>query len=408
METVDHSRKVLCHHCDHVITLNELAPGHQSRCPHCNTLLQQSHHNIHHLIAAIGLATLVFLIIALTFPFLTMQVYGNYQSFSLFEASTILLGYEHYLFSALFTITIIVMPASLALSYIVLYSMPVNKQWTATKRWLLRFVARGHLWVMADIFLVAVLISMVKVMAMADVTFEHGFWAFCLFVVSSLFVMARCDQHYLWRLHVGQQAPVLPDTVSRGIDAELSHCQRCGAVNNDPVCHCCGKVARVRHPRGVQHVMAWALTSLIFYFPANSLPIMYTSQLGAVEASSILEGVFVLWAMASYPVAIVIFFASIVLPLIKILALLFLCYVVRYQKNTLTSDAFNVYRAIEFFGKWSMIDVYVIAVLVALVQIQGFAEISPGEGVIYFAAMVITAMFGANAFDPRHLWDKKA
>ena len=132
---------------------------------------------------------------------------------------------------------------------------------------------------------------------------------------------------------------------------------------------------------------------------------MYTSQLSDSQPSTILQGVLVLWEMQSYPIALIIFFASIVLPLIKLFALTILCYVADETEPNRLLSTFKTYKSVAFFGKWSMIDVFVIAVLVALVQIEGIIEIMPGEAVIYFFAMVLASMFASKYFDSRTLWD---
>ncbi len=408
MTDIQNTATIVCHHCDASLTIGVLQVDHQAQCPVCGSVLKRSYAKNGQFIIALSIASLIFGLIALLLPFLTMSVYGNAQSFSLLDTSVILLGYQHYLFSSLFFITIILLPAILNIALIILYSKRYKSGHERAIKVLLRFIKFGETWVMADIFLVAVLVSMVKVMAMADVTFGFGFWSFSLFVIGSITVRVRANVNELWDLHVPVVSLEIPATVSRAIDAKLTDCKCCGILSYEAdACRRCGAPVRLRSTQMLQVVLAWAMTSLCFYFPANVLPIMYTEQFQDSQASTILEGVFVLWEMSSYPVATIIFFASIVLPLIKILALVYLCYFVAYNNTRTPKEAFYVYKIIEFFGKWSMIDVFVIAVLVALVQFHGFAVISPGEGVIFFAAMVISSMLGSRAFEAKMIWDKQ-
>ena len=116
----------------------------------------------------------------------------------------------------------------------------------------------------------------------------------------------------------------------------------------------------------------------------------------------------ILWASGSYPIAIIIFLASVVVPLAKALVLSFLCFMVTRPANRQTKNYTRVYQLTEFIGKWSMIDVFVVAILVALVQLGNLMSVTPGIGTVFFTTMVICQMLAAHAFDPRLLWDSPA
>lgn len=151
--------------------------------------------------------------------------------------------------------------------------------------------------------------------------------------------------------------------------------------------------------------MALLITSLILYIPANLLPIMYTNYLGAKVANTIVGGVLTLWSQGSYPIAIIIFVASVFVPVGKILALGWLCYTVKYNKVRSHQRSHELFRLTEFIGKWSMVDIFVVTVLVALIQMGNFMSILPGEAAIAFGALVITTMLAAFAFDSRLIWE---
>ncbi|SFP88531.1 paraquat-inducible protein A [Enterovibrio norvegicus] len=143
----------------------------------------------------------------------------------------------------------------------------------------------------------------------------------------------------------------------------------------------------------------------MLYIPANIAPILITVFLNSPEPSTIIGGVAVLIEHGSYPIAIVIFVASVMLPLAKMAAFALFCWVVTKQKNICRLSFTQIYMIAEFLGKWSMIDVYVVAVLAALVQLSGMMEIVPGVGAVYFSLMVIASMIAAHSFDPKLLWD---
>jgi len=156
--------------------------------------------------------------------------------------------------------------------------------------------------------------------------------------------------------------------------------------------------------KSIQHTWAWLVTSAVLYLPANFLPITYTNFLGRETASTILGGVVTLWEHGSQPIAVVIFVASVLVPLGKMIVLAWLCLTVQTGSNFALSQKTKLYRVTEFVGRWSMIDVFVVSILVALIQLGNVMTILPGSAALAFAAMVVTTMLAALAFDPRLLW----
>ncbi|MEM8815568.1 MAG: paraquat-inducible protein A [Pseudomonadota bacterium] len=154
----------------------------------------------------------------------------------------------------------------------------------------------------------------------------------------------------------------------------------------------------------LQKTWAWLLTSIVLYLPANLLPIMYTNFLGKTTESTILGGIVTLWEHGSYPIAAVIFIASVLVPLGKIIVLIWLCISVQAGHKGAHRHKTLLYRATELVGRWSMIDVFVVGILVALIQLGNIMNILPGAAALAFALMVVTTMLAAIAFDPRLIW----
>lgn len=183
-------------------------------------------------------------------------------------------------------------------------------------------------------------------------------------------------------------------TCSRVQSAELHHCERCGA----PV--------HLRKPDSLQRCIALSIASLIAYVPANMMPIMIVTQLGAAEPSTILMGVATFWDMHAYPVAITIFIASVMIPGLKLVALGILCAAAAGKLTVDPKNANRIYFLTELVGRWSMVDVFVVAILVGLVKFGGMMSIEAGPAAVAFAIMVILTMFAAHAFDPKLIWDR--
>jgi len=147
------------------------------------------------------------------------------------------------------------------------------------------------------------------------------------------------------------------------------------------------------------------IASTILFVPANVLPIMTTTSILGTQSDTIISGVIYLWEHGSWPLAALVFFASVVVPLSKLLALGYLLLSVQRRSLWRPEERTRLYRLLEFVGRWSMLDIFVVALLAALVRIQSLADISPEPGALAFASVVILTMFAAMTFDPRLIWD---
>ena len=160
-----------------------------------------------------------------------------------------------------------------------------------------------------------------------------------------------------------------------------------------------------RKPDSIARAWALLIAATILYIPANVLYVTETSALTGVQRDTILSGVIYLWTSGSWPVAVLIFIASIVVPLAKIIALALLLVTTQRRSTWRMLDRARLYRLVELVGRWSMVDIYVIGILVTLVQLGALANIVAGPGAIAFGAVVVLTMFAAEAFDPRLIWD---
>ena len=172
-------------------------------------------------------------------------------------------------------------------------------------------------------------------------------------------------------------------------------------------CRVCGASVALRTPHSIQKTMAFLITSCVLYIPAIFLPFMVTVQLGRTLQSTIIQGVVQLWQLGSYGVALVIFVASVVVPILKMISISWLSWMVVRKKPISHAQANHIYNLTEFVGKWSMVDVFVVALLVALIQFDNIMSIHPGPGALSFAGVVLFTMLSAQAFDVRLLWDKE-
>ncbi|RYZ11986.1 MAG: paraquat-inducible membrane protein A [Comamonadaceae bacterium] len=194
--------------------------------------------------------------------------------------------------------------------------------------------------------------------------------------------------------------------------AGLMSCHHCGTVwreagPHEP-CGRCGTRLRIRKPDSLRRTWALLIAACFMYVPANMLPVMVTRSLFGTQYDTILSGVIYFWVSGSYGLAAIIFVASFLVPLFKLAALFVL--VVSAQRGTdwRAQQRAGLYHLIELIGRWSMLDVFVVALLTGLVQIQGFAEITAGVGIAAFGAVVVLTMLASLSFDPRLTWDTRS
>ena len=196
--------------------------------------------------------------------------------------------------------------------------------------------------------------------------------------------------------------------------AGIVSCLTCGllsrpAVPADPgYCRRCGTKLVWRKRHSVQYTWALLAAAAICYIPANALPVLGTTALGSTEFDTIIGGVIFLYQTGSWPLALIVLIASIMIPLGKILALSWLLITVQRGWARNSHDRARLYRLVEFIGKWSMLDVFVDAFTVALVQLQPLMSVEPGLGVVFFMAVVVLTMLAAQTFDPRLIWDSSS
>ncbi|WXL26956.1 paraquat-inducible protein A [Ectopseudomonas mendocina] len=197
----------------------------------------------------------------------------------------------------------------------------------------------------------------------------------------------------------------------RAIDAGLLICHECHQLNrHDPeahpqLCTRCGAHVHARRPNSLVRTWALLITAAVLYIPANLLPIMTVNSLGSGQSDTIMSGVLELVHLGMFPIAAVVFIASILVPTFKLVGIALLLYSVQRHQPMSARQRILMYRFIEWIGRWSMLDIFVIAVLVAVVNFGSLASILPGYGATAFASVVVLTMLAALTFDPRLIWD---
>ncbi|KXI21240.1 paraquat-inducible protein A [Photobacterium sanguinicancri] len=425
--------KIACEECGLVMSVPVLDEGEKATCPRCHHGVAKQINQPFQRPMAFGIATLVMLALSVSFPFMSFSVQGLNQNITLLHAAFVLQHFENSLLALLLLLTVVILPGCYIVMVMYLYRQSAHIQkgtfYHANKNTVKR-VARllFHIepWLMVDVFLIGVLVSLIKIASLADVGLGMSFWAFCIYTGLVVKFVSMVDRTWLWH----QIEPLQPLAGVNEGDSHISgnheSCHLCAQLNppvnnappqdsnqhKPPKCHRCGSRLHPYDPtRTLQRSWALLLTSMVFYIPANLYPMMYTVSLGQTEGSTIMGGVVLLWKLGSYPIAFVIFFASVIIPLAKMMALIWLF--IHAQRGNESSaqqaiQSLKIYRMTEFIGRWSMIDIFVVAILVALVQLHNLMAIFPGPAALSFAAVVVFTMLSAMSFDPRVFWTQSS
>ncbi|KNC08955.1 paraquat-inducible membrane protein A [Klebsiella sp. RIT-PI-d] len=402
------ARHILCPQCDLLVALPPLAHGHKATCPRCDTTLTTEWFAPRQRPTAYALVALFMLLLSNLFPFVNMNVAGVKSEVTLLAIPRVMFAENYASLGTFFIVFVQLVPAFCLFTILLLVNRADIPE--TLRRMLARVLFQLKNWGMAEIFLAGVLVSFVKLMAYGDIGVGSSFIPWCLFCIVQLRAFQCVDRRWLWddiepMPSVAQ--PLQPGTT--GIRQGLRSCTCCTAIlpADQKVCPRCHSHGHVRRKNSLQWTMALLVTSILLYLPANILPIMITDLLGDKMPSTILAGVVLLWSEGSYPVAGVIFIASIMVPTLKMIAIAWLCWDAKGHGQRDRERMHLIYEVVEFVGRWSMIDVFVIAVLSALVRMGGLMNIYPAMGALMFALVVIMTMFSAMIFDPRLSWDRE-
>lgn len=204
------------------------------------------------------------------------------------------------------------------------------------------------------------------------------------------------------------------NSAARGIHLKLISCHACSLMLDnheeaaDTRCPRCDEALHVRKPNSLNRSWAYLIAATILYIPANLLPIMLTTKMYDTTSSTIFSGVIELWQEGAWDLAFIVFSASVVVPILKISLLTFLLVSTQRKSTWRQRERTKLYRMIESIGHWSMLDVFIVALLITLVHFHKLALVQAGPGIVAFGAVVVLTMLSSMSFDPRLIWDTES
>lgn len=398
-------RLVRCIECDATVSVRRPQEGEYAQCPRCHHKLQSGSHWSLKRCSLIALSILILMPFALGYPLLSLDLLGTKIDASVWKGiwKMAVEGYSYTAF--MIFICAVLMPVSFAILVIMLQ---LSKLLKIKPRNVLLFVGYIKPWVMFDVYLVALGVTMFKVREYATLEVDVYLIAFVFTALLTTLLFIKINLDDLWHDFYPEQKPVTKS------DKPLELCTACDYTffkedqeydhHHRAICPRCASLIEIPESVKLQRVWATLVAGIIMLFPANLLPISGVYLTGSLSQDTLMSGVMSFISMGSYFVAFVVFFASIFVPVSKILIMLYLLASVHFKWRHSIKWQMRLLHIIHFVGRWSMLDLFVLALMMSLVTRGQIINFTVGPAAFYFGAAVFLTMISTSQFDSRLIW----
>ncbi|MCG3729018.1 paraquat-inducible protein A [Vibrio cincinnatiensis] len=388
----------LCQGCELPIDLIDIKRGESAHCPRCGTRLYRGGNPSLSGNLAITITCLLLLIPAHCFNFLTIRLVGVMIPASL-PAGLWALASDGYPVLALLIFFCSSLAPLLVLSAIVIAHIALHYRWFNAFRYSLLITQKLKPWSMIDVFLVSVAVSCFKLTDYADIFIGPALYSLVLLQVLTVLLISRVSIQRYWEVWK-------PEAQFHTVANKQMHCHYCH-LSQCASAHCvrCGQPLHHRKPQSIERTWAYTLSAAIAIFPANLIPISVFITNGQRLEDTIFSGVAALINSGMYGIAAIIFIASIVVPVVKILGLIYLLLAIQFQRRLYHRQRMTIYYVIKWIGKWSVMDLFVISIMLTLIDRGQLLDFTPGYGAVAFGCVVILTMLAAESLDSRLIWD---
>lgn len=419
-----------CPDCDLMQRIPVLSNGETARCLRCGRSMAACKTDPLNRTFAFTIAAAIVLVIANVTPLMGLSAVGRHASTTIFGGVLKMWQQGQEITAALVAFCTVFAPTIyIAFMLTILIALRRNPvpSWIGT---LLRISDASKPWAMVEVMMLGILVALVKIADLADVIPGVGMFAVFALIILVAAMTVSFDPREVWSRirwvdesallvrEEGSSRPgddrAMPADAAEGLTAArlgIVACGACGLLSKPAIwaepgyCPRCGKALTLRRRHAIQRTWALLIAAAICYIPANLMPVMNTTTPTYTEKDTIMSGVILLYTSGSWPLALIVLIASIIIPLAKIVTLAYLLITIQFRKLESQRERIWIYRFVEVIGRWSMLDVFVVTFVVALVQLQPLMSVEPGAGVVFFAAVVVLTMFAAEQFDPRFIWD---
>ena len=393
-----------CPGCGLFQSVPALTPGETAQCVRCPTILRRTtRHRIDHIIA-LTLTAFILLVVMCSTTLMSVETSGIRRTADLFSGPEELVRQNMSELAVVIIFVTVVAPLIRLVSTLyVLVRLHATSPPSHLRR-VFAWAERLRPWSMLEVFVFGVFVAYVKLGDLVTIGLAAGVYALLALTFVLIWMDAALDREAVWeRLFRGNLRGGSP-----GLAGAIG-CETCGLVSvprpDEPRCPRCDSTLHERKPNSVARTWALVIAAAVLYIPANYYPVLSVVQLGAGHPSTILGGVEELVTARQYPLAALVFFASIAVPMLKLFGLSIMLITIQIGRTGWLRDRTRLYHIVRFIGRWSMIDIFMESLLGALVAFGSVITIEPGAGALAFCAVVILTMFAAETFDPRLMWD---
>ncbi|MEM8844242.1 MAG: paraquat-inducible protein A [Pseudomonadota bacterium] len=403
--TASNENKLECHSCGLLHSYDLRGVTSRVSCNRCGAILKKESKNWLQLSFAFTVAALVFFIISNTYPFVAVQLGGVTHELNLLSGVIAMFESEQHLLGLIVISTIFFFPLLeiIALSLLTItHLLNVKYKW---QKFVLGTLSALRPWSMLEIFLLAVVISVVKMQSYVTIIPGPALYSFFGLVLCLVGANRRFNIKLMWSY-------LVPENIFyKDLPAKFISCKECDALIDTRIAdahnHCCRCHKKIHHrkPMSLQKTLALTIAAMLLYIPANTYPMLYTTSLGSTLSSTIIGGAVELVDSGLWVLALIVIIASVLIPIFKIIVIGWLVFSVKMKSTKMIKQKTKLYHIIEFIGRWSMVDVFVVTLLVALVHFGLIASAEAGIATLAFSTVVILTMIATEAFDTRLLWD---
>jgi paraquat-inducible protein A len=403
----------LCAGCDQAHARRPLSSTEWARCRRCGSTLEHGRRFSISTWLALTLTAAILMVFANVFPVAVISLGGLESEATVWQAVVALgtgPGVPVAIAAGMIAIGV---PALQVLTLLWILSFAVAGRSCPYFVPAMRLLQASKPWGMIEVCLLAILVALVKLSGFLHVVAGIGIAA-TVVLAPLMAVITTRSAGDLWSLYEARNGLRL-EAARAASSAQLAACDLCGLVcagtaakggGADIACARCGSRVRARKPDSIVRTGAFLLAALVFYIPANVLPVMYTRLLGSEAESTILEGVVEFWRSGSWDIAVLIFTASVAVPCTKFLAIALLLLDQKFPIGSRAGKT-RLLKLVEHIGYWSMLDVLVVALVTALIQFRALGIAEPRPGIVFFGAVVVLTMLAAMSFDSRLAWQRQ-
>ncbi|MGB3210663.1 MAG: paraquat-inducible protein A [Desulforhopalus sp.] len=408
-----------CPDCDVLLSRTDAPAGHSIICPRCGKTISRRTSDSIIKVLALSIAGLLLYLPAILLPLMTMKSFGFSDSANIIASVINFYRSGYYFVSFMVLLSAVVFPLAL-LTSVFLISVHLSLQrypsWLAP---VFRTYLHLEEWAMVEVYLLGIMVTVIKMNKSTEIYYQTGLFCFTGLVLLTLAIATAIDHDEFWQAIEQKGNSNQPEsTANRYLEddayvtaqqKDLILCHICHKLSPAELegegCPRCGQTLHSRKPSTISRTWALIITSAIFLAPANLLPIMQVNFLGIPDRSTILDGIIYFFQHGSYLIGLIIFTASVLVPVFKIIGLAILLLSKRPSSMKLLRQKARMFRFIAFIGRWSMLDIFVIALLSVLVNFGFFTSVYVAPAATYFCIVVASTMFAVLTFDPRIIWD---